>query len=471
MAMEFSGSIKSVIGVSVSEDKMAAFIQLIDADGASSITKEAIVELLQANGVIYGYQEEAMAQFAGNPLAYKSRPIQIAAGNPPIHGEDGSIRCLYNMNNNERKPLQLEDGTMDFREIVSLNNVTKGQLIAERIPAAKGDLGTAVTGESVPGRDGKEAHFKLGKNVVADPEKKCLYAVIDGLVTETEKGKLNVFPVYEVNGDVDYHIGNIDFVGTVVIRGSVLAGFRVHASGDIRITGGVEGAEVESGGSIEIANGVFAGNKGYVKAGVNFKSSFVQEANISAGEDVVVTQSIMHSHVKAGKNVICTGPKGLIVGGTIQAGEKVLARTVGNTMSTNVTAIEVGVAPELREELLELKQKVKDLNEGLVKTEQALNLLDQMAAAGTLTADKLELRKKLTGSKKAANEELTAGKERMLEIEELLDDIERAKVEVIGTIYSGSKIVIGRYTRFIKDATTRVAFQLEGGEITLSSHF
>ena len=46
-----------------------------------------------------------------------------------------------------------------------------------------------------------------------------MYAAIDGLVTKTDKDKLNVFPVYEVNGDVDYNIGNIDFVGTVVIRG------------------------------------------------------------------------------------------------------------------------------------------------------------------------------------------------------------------------------------------------------------
>ena len=71
-----------------------------------------------------------------------------------------------------------------------------------------------------------------------------MYAAIDGLVTKTEKEKLNVFPVYEVNGDVDYNIGNIDFVGTVVIRGNILTGFRVKASGDIRVTGGIEGAEV-----------------------------------------------------------------------------------------------------------------------------------------------------------------------------------------------------------------------------------
>lgn len=146
-----------------------------------------------------------------------------------------------------------------------------------------------------------------------------MYAAIDGLVTKTDRDKLNVFPVYEVNGDVDYNIGNIDFVGTVVIRGNILTGFRVKASGDIRVTGGIEGAEVESDGSIEITGGVIGSNKGYVKAGRNIRCSFVQEGNVIAYEDITVTQSIMHSNVRAGKSVRCLGAKGLIVGGIVQA--------------------------------------------------------------------------------------------------------------------------------------------------------
>ena len=85
------------------------------------------------------------------------------------------------------------------------------------------------------------------------------------MVTTTDREKINVFPVYEVNGDVDYNTGNIDFVGTIVIRGNVRSGFKVKADGDIRIIGSVEGAELEAAGSIEISAGIIGQNKGLLK--------------------------------------------------------------------------------------------------------------------------------------------------------------------------------------------------------------
>src|SRR5690606_477889 len=138
-------------------------------------------------------------------------------------------------------------------------------------------------------------------------------------------------------------------------RGNVLTGFRVRTAGDIRVYGGVEGAELESDGSIEISGGIIANNKGYVRAKRHVKCSFIQEANVFAGENIIVTQSIMHSHVRAGSTVSCTGSKGLIVGGVTQAGDRVVARMIGNSMST-ATVIEVGVHPELRQELAELRR-------------------------------------------------------------------------------------------------------------------
>ncbi|MNP78102.1 hypothetical protein D3C76_1756470 [compost metagenome] len=59
-------------------------------------------------------------------------------------------------------------------------------------------------------------------------------------------------------------------------------------------------------------------------------------------------------------------------------------------------------------------------------------------------------------------------KERVLEIERMLEDTGRARVEVIKTIYGGSKIVIGRYTRFVKDPTERVTFIYSDGDITMT---
>jgi uncharacterized protein (DUF342 family) len=289
------------------------------------------------------------------------------------------------------------------------------------------------------------------------------------MIVRTDRDKVNVFPIYEINGDVDYAIGHIDFIGTVVVRGSVLPGFKIRAAGDIRVLGGVEAAELEADGSIEITAGIVGQNKARVKAGKNVKSSFIQDATVEASEDITVTQSIMHSTIRAGRAVNCNGSKGLIVGGTIQAGERVIARTIGNSMAT-VTVVEVGVLPELRNELIHLRGQLKVHTENADKSDKALSLLDQLAAAGRLSPDKVAMRLKLTYTKKQVFDELNAIRERILEIEKSLEDSEKAKVQVISTIYGGAKVVIGRYTKFIKDPVSRLTFQLIDGDISMVAY-
>lgn len=454
------------MSVSLAEDKSSASVHIATISESFNFTVNDIIAFLHKNNVRYGLQLDVIHQMLREPKPFIQTKTVVAIGKHPGDGIDGEIRSLYNKEEQSKKPAENEDGTVDFKEVTRLTNVRKGQLIAERLPARDGEPGTNVCGDSIPGRKGKEARFKIGKNVVADSEQKALYAAIDGMVVKTESDKINVFPVYEVNGDVDYKVGNIDFLGTVVIRGNVLSGFKVKAAGDIRITGGVDGAEVEALGSIEISEGVLGHNKAVIRAGVNLKCSFIQDATIEAGQDVIVSQSILHSQVRSGQAVMCTGPKGLIVGGAIQAGEKVIARTIGNAMSTP-TAIEVGVLPELRNELTALRQQLRQLQESMDKTDKALTLLDQMAAAGTLTAEKLAMRIKLTHTKKQSVEEQTGIKERILEIEKTLEDTDRARVEVVSLIYGGTKIVIGRYTRFVKDATPRVHFVYSEGDIAM----
>lgn len=463
-------TLEDSLQVTISEDKMQAHLIFRRVEGSLSLTVKDLEQFLSAQGVRFGVQSDTLYLISQNPQEFYFTQNIVAAGTPPKNGKDGYIRYMFDSDESDRGPTEREDGSVDYKELKQLANVKAGQLIAERIPAEPGTPGKAVTGEDVPPRDGKEAHFKIGKNVVVNPERIAMYAAIDGLVTKTEKEKLNVFPVFEVNGDVDYKIGNIDFVGTVVIRGNILTGFRVKASGDIRVTGGIEGAEVESDGSVEITGGVIGSNKGYVKAGRNVKCSFIQEGNVYAGEDIYVSQSIMHSNVRAGRLVQCLGSKGLIVGGLVQAGDRVTARMIGNSMST-ATSVEVGVKPELRHELNDLRTTMRQLAEGLDKTEKALALLDQLASTGQLTPDKLALRTKLSATKRQTLDEMKTAKERTLEIEKTLEDASTARVDAVHTLFGGTKIVIGRYTRFIKDASQRVSFRFMDGDIVMVPYY
>ncbi|WNS44814.1 FapA family protein [Paenibacillus sp. MMS20-IR301] len=456
------------LSITFSDDLGIAYLQFIKKDENFSCSVEDLESFLFSHNIRFGIQRDIVQRISSNPEEYFWNRVPIAIGQPAINGKDGRVAMTIDLEE-DRKPLEKENGKVDYKELVRLHNVMKGQLIARLIPADKGVSGKTVTGVEMAPRAGKDAHFKVGKNVLIDQDETSMYAAIDGLVTLTDKGKINVFPVYEVNGDIDYSTGNIDFVGTVVIRGNVLTGFTVKSAGDIRVVGGVEGAELIAGGSIEITGGIIGYNKGLVTAGKNVKVSFIQDGNVVAGEDVIVSQSIMHSNIRAGRDVLCNGSKGLIVGGTVQAGERVVARTIGNTMST-ATAIEVGVVPELRNEINELRQELRQLLENEDKTNKALYLLNQLANNGQLSPDKVALRVKLNATKQSHIREEKRIKERVLEIERMLEDTGKARVDVIKTIYGGSKIVIGRYTRFVKDPTERVSFIYSEGDITLSPY-
>lgn len=455
----------SYLRVQTSADKLSAFLTFSRMTDEFDCTPSELERFVRSKGVVHGLRSDLLQDISGNPLAFCREQTVIAEGAGPIPGTDGTVRFAVDLEQG-RKPVEGQDGKVDLKEVTQLKNVQRGQLIAELMEPTAGPPGMTVTGEEIPPKYGKRARFKIGKNVVQSGDGNALYSAIDGLIAITDKAKINVFPVYEVNGDVNYGVGNIDFVGTVVIRGNVLNGFRVRASGDIRVIGGVEGAELESDGSIEVTGGILASNKGYVKAKNNIKSSFIQDANVFAGEDINVSQSIMHSTVKAGRIVVCSGAKGLIVGGLVQAGEAVVARTVGNAMST-ATSIEVGVNPQMREELLELRATIRQSSESLEKTEKALVILDQLAAAGQLSPDRLAMRLKLNTTKRQTIAHIGESKERMLEIEKTLEDTSRSRVDVSGTVFGGAKIVIGRYTKFVKDSSQRVSFRLMEGDIAL----
>ncbi|SEF58683.1 DUF342 domain-containing protein [Paenibacillus sp. UNC499MF] len=467
--MERILELDQIIRISVTDDKLTSLLKFADVGDDFTVTFDELQGLARANSIVHGLDTEVLLRIAIDPQPYLLAETVIARGTPPVNGTDGYVHYLYGRNNDTHKPVETEDGRVDLKEVSTLNNINKGQLIGKKIPPTEGTPGKAVTGEPLQARAGKEARFKLGKNVVTDAEENAIYAAIDGLVTYTDRNKVNVFPVYEVNGDVDYRTGNIDFVGTVVIRGNVSPGFKIKASGDIRIVGGVEAAELEASGSVEITAGIVGRNKAVVRAGKNVKSSFIQDATVEAAETITVSQSILHSTIRAGKTVACNGPKGLIVGGTVQAGEKVIARTIGNSLS-NATAIEVGVLPELRNELIQLRSQLKVLADNQSKTDKALILLDQLAASGQLGPDKVALRIKLNHTKRQAGEEQRELRERIFEMEKSLEDSDRSSVEVISTVYGGAKIVIGRYTKFIKDPMSHVVFQLVAGDIGHSAY-
>jgi uncharacterized protein (DUF342 family) len=452
------------VEIQISKDSLTAYLLYNPSSNVKAITEEQFNTFLQQQGVHYGLHHEHISLFIQDPSLYIGKKFLIAEGKEMIQGQDSSIEMLYQQQNNKR-PKENEDGSVDFYSITEISNVEKGQILAKKIPSSEGIDGITVTNEVIKAKDGRDFKIKAGKNVVVDEASQAVYSLISGQVSVTEDEKINVFPIYEVNGDLDFEIGNIDFVGNVIIRGSVLSGFKVKANGDIRITGGVEGAELEADGSIHIQSGITAQHKGYVQAGKDVNLSFVVNGRVHAQGNVNVSQSIMHSEIIAGENIECGGAKGLIVGGTLQAGKSLKCRTIGNSMTTSTT-IEVGSNPKLANRKRAIQLELKELMSTLAKTEQALQVLDQLTRQlGQLSPDKKELQIKLTNTKIQLDKKIKELKLENIEIEQELEDETNSAVEVAGIIYPGTRLVFGKYIKYIKDNQQRIKYYIEDSEI------
>lgn len=446
---------------------MEAFmkLKLDELDDQIALNVDQMKLFLETKNIAYGIDHQLLEQICNHPKEYSGKTLIIAKGKKPIDGKDGYIEWSL-AKNSENKPKELEDGRVDYYSMGQIANFKKGQLIAKRIRAIEGEPGKDVTGKILPARKGKEAYLKPGKNVVLDEDKDNIYAAIDGQVVITDQDKINVFPIYEVNGDIDFSIGNIDFLGTVVVRGNVPDGFKIHAGGDIKIYGNVEGAELIAKGDILIQQGILGHRKSFVQSDGNIKTSYILDGKVQAGENIEVSQSIMHSEVSAGKKVICKGVKGLIVGGRIQAGESVAAISIGNQMATQ-TQIEVGVNPLLRKELQSIQKEKEELLETLDKVNKALQLLERMEKEGMrLPPEKIMMRVQLLKQQLEINNKLMEFAAREQELGEVYKSLGNATIEVSKTIYPGVKLMIGKAVKYIKLESQHLKFILDEGEIT-----
>ena len=132
-----------------------------------------------------------------------------------------------------------------------------------------------MLGEIVPAKPGTDTEFNKDiEGALIDPENENqLLAEIRGhpLISKNAV-KVDTSLVLD---NVNLKTGNIDFEGSVLVRGEVLAGFQVIATRDVIVKGIVENAKIVAGRDIIISGGVIG--------------SEVQQLNTSHNQDLETT--------------------------------------------------------------------------------------------------------------------------------------------------------------------------------------
>lgn len=445
------------IQVQISRDRMEATLQIIKPKNSKPVTHESILAKIQNTGIVFGIDNIALQQAFERP----GHQVVVARGESPVEGTNAYIKHHVDLGA-QGKPAELENGKVDFRNLNMFTIVQEGDLLAEKIPATPGISGTDVMGNSVAPKPGKDIVLPIGKNVQVLDTFKIVAAIAGQLLIANNK--IHVVPVIEIKGDVDLSTGNVEFVGNVIVRGSVQDGFSVKAQGNVEIYGTVSGGTVE-GKEVIIKMGVQGMGGGHIKATGNVVAKFLENATVYAGNDVVVSEVIFHSKVHAGKKIMVQGKRGLIAGGKAVAGEEIVAKTAGTQMATS-TELEVGINPVMREEYQLIRKDIKKLEVNLDQTQKALNILKSMDQS-SMPADKREMLLKLTKAQFHLVGQIECMRNRMAEIELAFEEMKYGRIRVSDIIYPGVKIVVGASIKPIREQLSYTSFFAEDGDIKL----
>lgn len=452
------------IQVRVSNGGMEAFATLLPEDKGAKLTKEKVMQILRREGIVFGIDESAIERMLKQQDYYNDIPI--AYGKYPKKGQDAKL--IYHIDfNRVAKPIILDDGTVDYRNLDLIRNVSKGQQLATLVPPTEGIPGKTVYGKTIEAMAGKNLVLPKGKNVVVSEDGCSLLAAIDGKA-EMIDGKIHVQAIYEVMGNVDNSTGNIDFVGNVIVNGNVLTGFEVKAGGYIEVRGVVEGATLSAVGNVVLKQGMQGMGKGSIISHGDVIARFIENGTVAAKGDIIA-EAILHSNINCGGKVKVVGRKGLIAGGSVSAGHEISAFVVGSPMSTT-TELEVGISPMVREEHSRLCKELDEMTQELKKADQILNLLRKMESKGELALDKANMRLKAIKTKLRCSQKFPEIKARIAELDELIKAVSLGRINVRDHIHPGVKITIGSSILYIKDKEQHVTFVRESGEITRTSY-
>ncbi len=459
----------SILTIDISDSDMKAFIiARPPGPGGTDITSDSIRGFLSNNGVIHGINEELVDKFEDYPVYDES--ILIAEGTKAENGKDARIVYNFEIDHSQVK-LKEKNGKVDFKEMNLVQNVVEGQALARKVPFSQGQPGRTVKGKMLPAKDGKDIPFGVGKNVKLSQDGMTAIAGINGQVI-VSNDKINVEPIYVVPGDVNLKTGgNVIFLGTVLIKGSVDDGFKVKAAGNIEVLGNVGKAELDAEGDIIVHQGIAGKGGGIVKAGKGVWAKFIENGTVESGEIVVASDGIINSHVEANKRIICQGKRATIVGGHLRSSEEIHAKTLGS-VSGSETVLEVGWDPKSKAKLAEFEGQLNKLEKDLEEIQLNIKTLENIK----------KVKKELPEEKENYLQELIKKNQEMLNARKhVLNDIEEVqaylaslkimgKVSASGRVFSGVRIVIKDASLEVKNEFRSVTFINETNLVKITKY-
>lgn len=304
--------------------------------------------------------------------------FEIAKGTPAIEGEDGWIKFLFPR---AKRVTIKEDGTADFRNIERYIHVNKSDKVAIVFEGTNGTDGINVYGEVIHPKPTKKPKLIVGKNVSSseeryneDPQKivNVFYATCNGVIFTTDNS-VTVSPELNIDSDVGIETGNINFEGTIRVKGNIVEGAVVNCKSSLFVAGNVESNDVQVAENLEIKGGIKGKDKarGKIMVKGDLHAKYIENSNVEVHGDLIIENYILNSKINCLGTIFVSSDSGSIITSEIICFQAVSVSNLGSSAQLDTT-LEVGFH-FLNDSLYSIgSEKLKTFNTELAEIEPKL---------------------------------------------------------------------------------------------------
>lgn len=435
--------------IHIAADKLSAWMMVFPPVGeGKELDRKMLDEALQKSGVAFGVDENLMLRLPDQKERYFFL-FNVAKGKPAVQGKDGYI--IENFDRVVERKFEVDErDRVDYASLKFFQSVEKGDVICEAVPPVKGEPGRTVLDQEIPVKNGKTVSLSKGRNTEISKDGAKLIASQPGHV-EYAGHCFQVNSVLEIDDNVNYGTGNIDYMGDVHIRGNVCSGFSVKAAGNVVIDGVVEAGCVEAGGDLIVAKGIVGNSQAIVRAEHKVYAKYLENSFVHAKESLKADCIVNSDVYSDGEIEVCNG-RGIIVGGRIRAARKVSAKIVGSK-SESQTAIFLGGEPCVEYERENLEKAIEKNEKEL---EKLMKRPDSPSTVEHIRQMQLDLERDRTRLQEIAEE--------MAQKEEKVQSHGGCRL-VSDLVYPGLMLTINDVMVRLKQQTSKCNARLVDGEI------
>ncbi len=390
--IDLEAHIDANFSIDIDEQQLNATLNYNPAFCGADLDPESVLEAIEELGLARDkINIQRIKEILSSEIDISESIVQ---GQPAINGEDGTIDVIFDADPNTG-PRRLGNGQVDHYETHTYITVDIDTVLLRRNPATPGSTGETVFAEPIEATPGVDIEFELNDSVKLSSED-------NNVLLAAKSGHPILIPNSVIIDDTltldeaSLETGNVEFDGSILIKGDVKPNIRIQASGDIFVGGLVENSQLIAGNNVTIESGIISTVTYDEKDPDNFEySTLIQAENdiqmkycnsvkAIAGGSIFIENYSMHSHLNATIDVILgvNHGKGILIGGLTEAENTIEANVVGSDayVATNLSCADT---TSIKSDCSKLQKKIQRTQS---EVEMLSKLLERIKSSGSPTA-------------------------------------------------------------------------------------